>query len=374
MATIKKRALKTCILKIQGEKNFSTQIVGQYFSKVSKKTVSLTNDFKIIEGEVPDGTVLWKHPFMSKEQSVTFQYDMNDDTYPQSVLRLFLLSHSSVICEGYHNPNLSNPLFELIDDQSLNEDLYERIISVAKMVNMISNMTWEQQKQVCYTFGGNPQFMSKRELFLDLLDPISGRLMFMDVKAKVNKCQQFLNKYGNDESRIATEIEMYCRKAIMLDIIGVGTQEGGGSIYTVGGKTVATTEEGLFAYMATNKEIFEQSIQAAVDLRTDEIEPEDLDTPPQPGDPNNNFIKKSDKGESEEKKTGEPLKVDPKEKAYLQALKDYNKMQDSKTPEALKNKKLEEMKAGLDIRMNELIEMGYEFNVDYTISKNPSDK
>jgi len=275
--------LQDCIIKPINESDAT--VPGRYFDLKERQAVFLTTSFKIRKGELLPGEHMW-NLFLPHKQKAghRFQWDQSNPEHEGSILRTFLMRHTLVKVEGYDNPNLRSETFSLVDQLSVNEDMYDRVKEVNRMVNIINSMSWEEQKDVCYSFGGNPTKLTKRELYLDLIHPISGRLIFQDLAASpiIDKCVDFLNKFGKDNLNEATRIETICKKAIILGIIVRKASESS-TIYLLDGETIANSEEGVIAYMQTNKSKYENQVKKVVEMKDLYSEPEDLDSQPSLG-------------------------------------------------------------------------------------------
>jgi hypothetical protein len=276
--------LQDCIIKPINKSDAT--VPGRYFDLKERQAVFLTTSYKIRKGEMLPGEHMWNKflPYKMGDDGYRFQWDQSNPEHEGSILRTFLMRHTLVKVEGYDNPNLRSETFSLVDQLSVNEDLYDRIKEVNRMVNLVNTMSWDEQKDVCYSFGGNPIKLTKRELFLDLLHPATGRLMFQDLSATpiIDKCVDFLNKFGKDNMNEATRIETVCKKAILLGIIVRKASESS-TIYLLDGETIANSEEGIIAYMQTNKTKYENQVRKVVEMKDLYAEPEDLDSQPELG-------------------------------------------------------------------------------------------
>lgn len=374
MTTIKKPSnLQECRLILVNPSD--TSIRGEYRSKQKNKSVYLTTDFQIKEGKLEQGEYMWRKDLTKKEPEFRFMWDKNDESHQGSILRKFLLSHMLVFTEGWQNPNLTQKMFELIDMQTVNEEKYVRVLMINDAINLFKKLDWRQQRDACYAFGGNPSQLTKRELFLDMLDPDTGRLMFYDKTGEViiDKAADFIEKFGNKDKREQAETEAYCRKAISLDIIRESVTETG-SIYTLDGETIASNILGVFSYMRNFPEKYLNQIKKPVDLRDSYAEPDDMDERPitlSEKETYDNFVKaSSDKTGGSQDDTGKGSQQEKPKKptwtiqAYEKMLEGLKKVMDSNKSEAEKKvqsdaimSKVEECEAALTLANVDIAEV-----------------
>ena len=198
---------------------------------------------------------------------------MDNEEHPGSIMRAFMLNANNVTSDAYENKNLRNAMFKLVDNQSVNEDVYNRIVALAKMTLVVLDKTYQELVDICFAFGGYPNKMTKRELFVDLLHPLSGRLLVYDPKTGLDNCRMFMKKFNEIDDDNMVEINV--RKAMAANII---TQKE--SLYMLDGDPLGSNLQEVVYYMVSKPHIYKGKIKAAIEMKGELEDPEDLDTVP----------------------------------------------------------------------------------------------
>lgn len=212
----------------------------------------------LIDGKVELPMLALMFDFNQENREMEFELDKDNKRDQEFYERLCF--HNNVRPSHVHNPNLINPLFELIDEgerHSSEATLVKQKISVG---NIVTNISTEKQVDICFAFGGYPVGMTEDELILDLLHPQTGRLLVGShtVAGKpMDKAAYFLLMWEKQEQGESDEmmLAILIKKALGLpeDIRPI-THAEGEDVYKVVGKLAGRTEEAVMAYLKENKQ------------------------------------------------------------------------------------------------------------------------
>lgn len=107
----------------------------------------------------------------------TFNYDDSIDENRNTARKQMadvLRYHHNIVMEGFKNPNLIDPLFEMEDLAANDMRNYNQIAISRIATNKVWDMTYREKVDLMYFLGENPKGMGHKQVAIRLLEPTFG--------------------------------------------------------------------------------------------------------------------------------------------------------------------------------------------------------
>lgn len=261
MGAIKKYKLKRVI---SGGGNNTTKYWGVFnYQKKDglMEQIVLTNDFKVIKGEVPKDV----KPLLITFSNPHFEYEINVDS--DNKAQQFFLEAMRLDDKVHSTGKLkTGHLWQLVDE---NYEAIQTALEIKKRANVTSliyKLSAERLSKLCYRLNVNISNKKKEEIYGLLLHPLSGKVFSKDLRGDDNYVDLILNgEFGSD-----FDVKSDVNKAVILGII---KQTNG--TYFLGNTIVGTTIDNVYAFMKENPQVYSTSLLN--ELETKDNLPESID-------------------------------------------------------------------------------------------------
>ncbi len=143
------------------------------------EAVTLTMDGSVIFGALSQNQKKLLFKFGSYNQKYVSVHDTNivGQAEKAEAEKKFWLNHPGVKTKGGHNQYLSNELFHMEIVEDLEKDSYEKSAKRLQVMNLVNNLDKKTRYDLCFFFGGNPTDKKDWQIWSDLIDINSGRLI-----------------------------------------------------------------------------------------------------------------------------------------------------------------------------------------------------
>jgi len=226
----------------------NVSIVGSYRDKVTDKEVFLMMSGKKVVSTLNESDRVFHYTF---EEGYPLTLTFDDERFEEQAVIEFWKNHPLVYSDGYNNPNLISQQFKFEIKEEKVQTEYNELIARLECVSQVSNMTHQEQINLCFALGSDPREMSSKEVYLHLI----GLTMNGIAIARKDYVKSFLTVRSAE--RIAT---VYANKAIAYKLIAKE-----GSVYKVAGRNAGMTVDAVVAMILADTELFENYIKPEVD-------------------------------------------------------------------------------------------------------------
>jgi hypothetical protein len=184
-----------------------------------------------------------KSPKKRKFDANTSFIDINVNEKELAILR----EHSQVKWAG-NNPNLTNPIYELIDVGKQQNEKVQEIKKMRRVMNFVDGLDIKSIYNLCHYLQLDVTGKDMNEIYTILLNPISG-VAYANYDNVVS--------IENDED---AELKIVVNKGLVMNLIQMK-----GTEYFYGNKMVAGSLPELYYYFKNANDLYEKGLKKAVE-------------------------------------------------------------------------------------------------------------
>jgi hypothetical protein len=231
----------------------SFTLPGEYRDKATRKQLYLVNDGKsvITDYEFDDHSVY--NVVITDGQPVTIEYDDNNNK--ELAVVDFFKNHPLCSTEGYSNPNFARGIFKVHLQHEKTDIEISKLEKNIEIALKVLSMSFDDKYELAFALGLDPRGMTHRELTISLV----GANLLGIAYSSTKTFDIFYN--GMESSKKAM---VYAQKAIKLGIISYDN-----GYFSVGGRTVGSTEKDVVDLCLSDKDFFNGFIVTEVNKSAD---------------------------------------------------------------------------------------------------------